>query len=155
MKAFRFRLRTVLAARERTRDAARGRLAAALAEVRAAADRLAAAEAARADGSAELASLAATGRVDVDGWLDRRRHAAVLTTDVITARRAVAETESAAAAARREAAEAEAGVKALERLRDRDRAAYAKAAERADQRAAEESWLAARGASRGTAALMP
>ena len=147
MRAFRFRLQTVLAARERTRDAARGRLAAANAAVRAAADRLAAAEAEVAAGSADLSEMSAAGRVNVDGWLDRRRHAATLAAAVRSSSAAVAEAETHAADARRAAAEAEAGVKVLERLRDRDRAVHEKAAAAVEQRAAEEAWSASRFAS--------
>lgn len=144
MRAFRFRLQTVLAARERARGAARGALAAALADVTAAADRLRDAEAAAAACAGELTDAAAPGRVDVSAWLDRRRHASTLTTTVITTQRAVTAAEAAAATARRAAADAEAGVKALERLRDRDRRGHAAAELAADERAAQDAWTAAR-----------
>ena len=148
MKRFRFRLHTVLAARGRARDAARGRLADVLAALADAQIRLDAARRDAGAGRADLAAATGAGRVDVDGWLDRRRHAAALAAAVAAAGRRVAECESAVAAARVAAVEADRGVKALETLETRDRAAHAAAALAAEQRAAEDVWNAARVAGR-------
>ena len=143
MSAFRFRFAVVLKARERTRDAARGRLAAALRAFGEAEATEKAVHAAIAGDQADLAARTAGGRVDAGDWIARRRHAGTRAAELSRATAARVEAGTAVAAARSAVAAADRDVAALETLRDRDRAAHRTAEFAAEQRAAEDLFAAA------------
>ena len=141
MSGFRFRLAAVLKHRETLRDTAR----VAVGTARAARDGAAAnVERARTDRTAtadELRTLSATGRLDVDALAARRLHAGRQNADLAAASRSLAEADAALATARTALDTADRNVRALEKLRDRDRAAFAAKERRAAERALLEGWL--------------
>jgi flagellar export protein FliJ len=140
--AFKFKFAPLLKYRQHQRDLCRQLLAEAFAEDQALVDRREAVEQDRTQQLAEMRDMLAAGPVDIDRSAARRYHAAKLSLDVRLIeeqRRLVAQQ---IARCREALVQADQRVKALEKLSEKQAAAFAEEFERRTARDLEESWLA-------------
>ena len=147
MSGFRFRFDSVLKHRGTVRDTARAALADAQSARDAAAADLERAVRDRTGTADELRSLSAAGRLDIDALAARRLHAGRQSADLAAVHRSLAAAEAKLVAVRTALLTADRDVRALEKLRDRDRAAFAVRERRDAERALLEGWSGGGGAS--------